>query len=176
MGRKGSVASMKTTVELSVKTEFDEALDMLQGLGADRNRMMRRLLSGIGTSAKAKVRKAYKTYGLNKDTGELYKSISRRVVKSGKGVIVEAKARTGGDGNVFYGYALAKGARITAKDGGYLTFQKDGKWVKVHEVKLPERDFVARPVEEYLKTMEFRERLDSLVQKENGNIEEKARK
>ena len=176
MGRKGSAAGGSSTVELSVKTEFDEALDMLQGLGADRNRMMRRLLSGIGTSAKAKVRRAYKTYGLNKDTGELYRSISRRVVRSGKGVIVEAKARTGGDGNVFYGYALAKGARITAKDGGYLTFRKDGKWVKVHEVKLPERDFVAKPVEDYLKTTEFRERLDSLVQKEIGKIEEKARK
>ena len=149
---------------------------MLQGLGADRKRMMRRLLSGIGTSATAKVRRAYKTYGLNKDTGELYRSISRRVVRSGKGVIVEAKARTNDDGNVFYGYALAKGAKITAKDGGYLTFRKDGKWVKVHEVKLPERDFVARPVEEYLKTMEFRERLDALVQKEIDKIEEKARR
>ena len=41
MGRKGSVMGKSTTVELSVKTEFDEALDMLQGLGADRNRMMR---------------------------------------------------------------------------------------------------------------------------------------
>ena len=49
MGRKGSAVGRNTTVELSVKTEFDEALDMLQGLGADRNRMMRRLLSGIGT-------------------------------------------------------------------------------------------------------------------------------
>ena len=176
MGRKGSVMGKSTTVELSVKTEFDEALDMLQGLGADRKRMMRRLLSGIGTSARSKVRKAYKSFGLGKDTGELYKSISRKVVRSGKGVIVEAKARTRDDGNVFYGYALAKGARITAKDGGYLTFQKDGKWVKVHEVKLPERDFVAKPVEDYLKTTEFRERLDSLVQKEIGKIEEKARK
>ena len=175
MGRKGSVVRRNTTVELSVKTEFDEALDVLQKLGGDRKKMMRRLLSGIGTSAKSKVKKAYKTFGLHKFSGELYKSISRKVVRSGKGVIVEAKARTNDDGNVFYGYALAKGAKITAKDGGYLTFQKDGKWVKVHEVKLPERDFVAKPVEGYLKTTEFRERLDSLVQKEIGKIEEKAR-
>lgn len=176
MGRKGSAVRKNTTAELSVKTEFDEALGMLQSLGADRKKMMRRLLSGIGTSAKSKVKKAYRSFGLHKDTGELYKSISRKVVRSGKGVIVEAKARTQDDGNVFYGYALAKGAKITAKDGGYLTFRKDGKWVKVHEVKLPERDFVARPVEEYLKTMEFRERLDALVQKEIDKMEEKARK
>ena len=174
MGRKGSVASMKTTVELSVKTEFDEALDMLQRLGADRKRMMRRLLSGIGTSAKAKVRKAYKTYGLNKDTGELYRSIKSRVVKSGKGVIIDAKAQA--EGGVFYGYALAKGARITAKDGGFLSFQKDGKWIRAKEVKLPERDFVARPVEEYLKTQAFRDRLDSLVQKEIDRMDKESMK
>ena len=171
MGRKGSVTGKSTTAEFSVKTEFDSALRLLEMMGADRKKIMRRLLSGIGTSAKAKVRKAYKTYGLNKDTGELYRSISRRVVRSGKGVIVEAKARTQDDGNIFYGYALAKGAKITAKDGGYLTFQKDGKWVKVHEVKLPERDFGVRPVEEYLKTQAFRDRLDSLVQKEIDRIE-----
>ena len=47
--------------------------------------------------------------------------------------------------------------------------------MKVHELELPERDFVAKPVEDYVKTTQFRERLDSLVQKEIGKIEEKAR-
>ena len=72
---------------------------------------------------------------------------------------------------MFYGYALAKGARIKAKNTEYLSFQKDGKWIRAKEVKLPERDFVARPVEEYLKTQAFRDRLDSLVQKEIDRIE-----
>lgn len=169
MGRKGSVMRKNTTAEFSVKAEFDEALKLLEKLGGDRKKTMRRLLSGIGTSAKAKVKKAYKTYGLHKNSGELYKSIKSRVVKSGRGVIIDAKAQS--DGGIFYGYALAKGARITAKDGGFLSFQKDGKWIRAKEVKLPERDFVARPVEEYLKTQAFRDRLDSLVQKEIDRIE-----
>ena len=169
MGRKGSVMGKSTTAEFSVKTEFDSALRLLEMMGGDRKKMMRRLLSGIGTSAKAKVRKAYKTYGLNKDTGELYRSIKSRVVKSGKGVIIDAKAQR--DGGVFYGYALAKGARIKARNAEYLSFQKDGKWIRAKEVKLPERDFVARPVEEYLKTQAFRDRLDNLVQKEIDRIE-----
>ncbi len=169
MGRKGSVMRKNTTAEFSVKTEFDEALKLLEKLGGDRKKMMRRLLSGIGTSAKAKVKKTYKTYGLHKNSGELYKSIKSRVVRSGRGVIIDAKAQS--DGGIFYGYALAKGARITAKDGGFLSFQKDGKWIRAKEVKLPERDFVARPVEEYLKTQAFRDRLDSLVQKEIDRIE-----
>ena len=65
MGRKGSVMRKNTTAEFSVKTEFDEALKLLEKLGGDRKKMMKHLLSGIGTSAKAKVKKAYKTYGLH---------------------------------------------------------------------------------------------------------------
>lgn len=174
MGRKGSVMRKNTTAEFSVKTEFDEALKLLEKFGGDRKKMMRRLLSGIGTSAKAKVKKAYKTYGLHKNSGELYKSIKSRVVRSGRGVIIDAKAQS--DGGIFYGYALAKGARITAKDGDFLSFQKDGKWIRAKEVKLPERDFVARPVEEYLKTQAFKDRLDSLVQKEIDRIEKESMK
>lgn len=174
MGRKGSVMRKNTTAEFSVKAEFDEALKLLEKLGGDRKKTMRRLLSGIGTSAKAKVKKAYKTYGLHKNSGELYKSIKSRVVKSGRGVIIDAKAQS--DGGIFYGYALAKGARITAKDGGFLSFQKDGKWIRAKEVKLPERDFVARPVEEYLKTQAFRDRLDKLVQKEIDRMDKESMK
>lgn len=174
MGRKGSVVKKSTTAEFSVKTEFDEALKLLTKMGENRNKMMRRLLSGIGTSAKSKVKKAYKSYGLNKNTGKLYKSITRKVLRSGRGVIIEAKAQS--DKGIFYGYALAKGARICAKNGEYLAFEKDGKWIRAHEVKLPERDFVVRPVESYLKTEEFKNRLDQLVQKEIEKLEKEASK
>ena len=169
MGRKGSVVRKYTTAEFSLETDFNEALRMLSRLGVDKQKAMKRMLGSIGTSAKAKVKKAYKTYGLHKESGDLYKSITRRVVKSGKGVIVEAKAQT--DKGLFYGYAIAKGARITAKNGQYLTFQKDGKWVKVHSVKLPERDFVAKPVVDYLKSQAFKERFEALVQKEIDRVE-----
>ena len=66
MGRKGSVVRKSTIAEFSVKTEFDEALKLLTKMGANRTKMMRRLLSGIGTAAKAKVKKSYKSYGLSK--------------------------------------------------------------------------------------------------------------
>lgn len=158
------------TESISVQAELDEALSYLEGLGANRDKMLRRLLGGIGTAARAQVRKAYKSQGLSKGTGSLYKSIGRRVIRSGKAVIVEAKASSE-QNKVFYGYALAKGARITARDGGWLTFQKDGKWVRVHEVKLPGRDFVAAPVKAYLGTTAFKAKLEQLVQKEVTRIE-----
>jgi hypothetical protein len=163
------------TESMSVEAELDEALSYLEGLGANRDKMLRRLLGGIGTAARAQVRKAYRSQGLSKGTGALYKSISRRVIRSGKAVIVEAKAASDQD-KVFYGYALAKGARITARDGGWLTFQKDGKWVRVHEVKLPERDFVAAPVKEYLLTTAFKAKLDQLVQREVARIEKEKKR
>ncbi len=174
MGRKASVVRKLTTTEFSLEADFDEALRMLSRLGANKQKAMKRMLGSIGTSAKAKVKKAYKSYGLHKQSGDLYKSITRRVVRSGKGVIVEAKART--DKGLFYGYAIAKGALITAKKEKYLTFQCDGKWVKVHSVKLPERDFVAKPVVDYLKSQAFKERFQSLVQKEIDRVEKESKK
>lgn len=164
-----------TTQSVSVKADISGPLRYLESLGADKNKAMRRILSGIGTAAKNQVKKAYKGYSLSKGTGALYKSITRKVLRSGKGVIVEAKARTEKD-KVFYGYALAKGSEIRAKDNGYLTFQKDGKWMKVHSVKLPERDFVAKPVEKYLLSSAFAQKLDLLVQKELDRIEKENRK
>jgi hypothetical protein len=164
-----------STESVSVETDLAEALSFLESLGTDRDKAMRRILGGIGTAARSQVRKAYKSHGLSKGSGALYKSISRRVIRSGKAVIVEAKAASEKD-KVFYGYALAKGARITAKDGGYLTFQKDGKWVRVHSVKLSERDFVAAPVKKYLTSTNFKTKLDALVQKEVARIEKESKR
>jgi hypothetical protein len=164
-----------STESISVETELDDALGYLEALGADRDKMMRRLLGGIGTAARGQVRKAYKSHGLSKGTGALYKSINRRVIRSGKAVIVEAKASSEKN-KVFYGYALAKGAEIKARDGGYLAFQKDGKWIRVHSVKLPERDFVAAPVKKYLASTSFKTKLDQLVQRQVARIEKENRK
>ena len=98
-----------------------------------------------------------------------------QVLERLKAVIVEAKASSDKT-KVFYGYALAKGARITARNGGWLTFQKDGKWVRVHSVKLPERDFVAAPVKKYLSSTAFKTKLDQLVQREVARIEKESKR
>ena len=161
-----------STESVSIETDISEPLEYLESLGANKHKAMRRILGGVGTAAKAQVKKAYKSHGLSKGTGALYKSITRKVMRSGKAVIVEAKAQTPED-NVFYGYALAKGAQITAKKGKYLTFQIDGKWIKVHSVKLPERDFVASPVKRYLNSPAFGTKLDQLVERELKRIEKR---
>lgn len=154
---------------VSVETDLKEVLGVLEEMGGSRSTMMRHLLSGIGTAAKGEVKRSYKSYGLAKGTGALYKSIQRKVFRNGKAVAVQAKARRK-DG-VFYGYAIAKGSTITARNGKWLTFQKDGKWVKVHSVKLPERNFVEAPVKKYLRSTEFQNKVDELMEKEIRKIE-----
>lgn len=156
---------------LSVEADIKEPLEFLTELGGKEKTVMRHILSGIGTSAKNEAKRAYRPAGLSKRSGELYKSITRKVLKSGKGVIVEAKARS--QKNIFYGYALSKGSTITAKNGRFLTFQIDVKWIRKHEVKLTETNFIVAPVEKYLISKEFRDRLDVLVDREVKKIEKR---
>ena len=159
-----------STQTFSIEADIADSLKFLESLGVHKDKSLKRILSGVGTVAKNQVRKAYKSQGLAKGTGALYKSITRKVIRSGKAVIVEAKAQSA-HSKVFYGYAIAKGAHITAKNDTYLTFQKQGKWIKVHAVTLPERDFVATPVKNYLCSPAFNQKLDELVQKEVHRIE-----
>lgn len=149
---------------VSVEADISEPVRMLQELGAKRTRSMKRVLGKIGTAAKAPVRKACRSTGLHKRTGTLYKSIRSKVMRNGAAVIIRAGAQR--DGKILYGYALAKGSTITAKKGRTLAFQIDGKWVRVHSVKLPMRDFVEAPVRKYLATPEFKAKLDRIVKKE----------
>lgn len=169
----GSRKKASKAHELSIETDISEPIRMLTELGGKKTPVMRHILSGVGTAAKSSVKKGYKEAGLGKRTGMLCKSIERKVFRNGKAVIVQAKAQR--DDKVFYGYALAKGSTITARNADCLTFQIDGKWVKVHSVKLPERDYVSSPVKAYLQTAVFREKLDRLVEKEIIKIEKKAR-
>lgn len=155
---------------VSVETDLTEVMELFDNLEKGQNRIRRNILAGVGTSAKNRVKKLYKTYNLQKGTGALYKSIRRKVIRSGKAVIVEAGAR---NKQILYGYALAKGSAIRAKSDEYLTFQIDGKWVKVHQVKLPERDFVSEPVNDYLKSTALRNQLDKLAQREIDKLEKK---
>ena len=156
---------------ISIETNLDEVMELFDNLEKGQNRIRRNILAGVGTSAKNKVKKLYKSYGLGKGTGALYKSIKRKVIRSGKGVIIEAGARS--NKQVLYGYALAKGAAIRSKSDEYMTFQIDGKWVSVHEVKLPERNFVAEPVNDYMKSVTLRNQLDRLAQREIEKLEKK---
>lgn len=155
---------------ISIETDLNQAMKLFDDLDKESPKIRKRLLSGIGTTVKNKAKREYRSL-LKQRSGNLYKSLKRRVVKSGKAVVIDAKARA--ENQVFYGYALAEGSTIEAKNHEYLTFQIDGKWVKKHSVKLPEMDYISKPAERYLGSSEYRQRIDQLVQKEIDKLEKK---
>ena len=160
--------------EISIEADITDAVNMLISLGKNEKSTMRKVLGAVGTDAKNKARKAYRKIGLEKHSGELYKSIIRKVLKNGKEVLISAKARNAR--NIFYGYALAKGSEIRARNSDYLRFEIDGKWRSVKEVKLKEHDFIVSPVKDYLASTAFKERLAKVVQKEIDRIEKEKMK
>lgn len=157
---------------VSVKTDLDEAMSLLKELDGNQVKMRRRILSGIGTAVKNQVKKNYKSL-LNKNTGSLYKSLNSKVIKSGKAVIVSPSAE---NNKVRYGYVLAKGSVIKAKNGDLLTFKIGDKWIRKHQVTIPERNWVEQPTKQYLNSISYRQKIDSLVDKEIKRAEKAAQK
>ena len=145
---------------------------MLENLHGNRKAMRRRILSGIGTSVKQAVKKSYNSL-LHKKSKTLYKSVTAKVFKSGAAVKISPRAQRN---NILYGYALAKGSTIKAKDSPFLTFKVGEKWVKKQSVTLKPVDWIEAPASRFLTSMSYKQRLDELVQKEIDRAEKAARK
>ncbi|MBO4393476.1 MAG: hypothetical protein J5800_03950 [Spirochaetales bacterium] len=157
---------------VNVKADVDGAMTMLENLHGNRKAMRRRILSGIGTSVKQAVKKSYASL-LQKRSRTLYKSITAKMFKSGAAVKISPKAERS---NILYGYALAKGSIIKAKNGDFLTFKVGDKWVKRQQVSLKPVDWIEAPAKRYLQSSSYRQRLDELVQKEIARAEKAALK
>ena len=155
---------------VNVKADVDEAMAMLESLHGNRTSMRRRILSGIGTAVKLHVKSRY-TSMLHKRSRALYKSVTARVFKSGAAVKISPKAE---HKNILYGYALAKGSTIEAKNGEFLTFQIGDKWIRKHQVTLKPKDWIEAPAKQYLSSSSYREKLEQLVQKEIDRAEKAA--
>lgn len=157
---------------INVKADVDEAMAMLEHLHGNRKSMRRRILSGIGTSVKQAVKKNY-TSLLKKHTRSLYKSVTAKIFKSGAAVKISPRAE---HGNILYGYALAKGSTIKARNGEFLTFNVGDKWVKKHQVSLKPVDWIEAPAKKYLSGSGYKARLEELIQKEIERAEKAAQR
>ena len=145
---------------------------MLENLTGNRKSMRRRILSGIGTSVKQAVKKNY-TSLLKKQSRTLYKSVTAKIFKSGAAVKISPRAQRS---NILYGYALAKGSTIKAKDSEFLTFRIGDKWIRKQQVTLKPVDWIEAPAKRYLQSSSYRQRLDELVQKEIDRAEKAAQR
>ncbi len=157
-------------VEISVKADLDDVMRTLSEIDGNKEKIRKRVLSGIASAVKSKVKSSYRKY-LHKRSGTLYKSIQSKVTRDGRMAIVSPSATSSG---VRYGYVLAKGTTITAKKANTLTFQIDGKWIRKHSVTIPERDWVEKPARDYIDSPSYKAKLDTLVQKEIDRAERSA--
>lgn len=157
---------------INIKADVDEAMDMLENLNGNRKSMRRRILSGIGTAVKQHVKSRYSAL-LHKRSRTLYKSVTAKVFKSGSAVKISPRAE---HENRLYGYALAKGSTVEAKDSDFLTFKIGDKWVRKKTVTLKPRDWIESPAKQYLSSSAYREKLEQLVQKEIDRAEKAAQR
>lgn len=170
-------AKVKTQY-ISLEAQLDPAFTMLDMMGANHKKTTRAIMRSVGTYGKNYAKRKYTASGLSTGTGNLKRNITSRVLRNGKGVKIESMARSYGhtkegamftslQKSVYYGYALAAGATITAKqDNKPLTFKIGDKWIRTYAVKLNSHDFIERPVNTYLTSSEFKTKLNNRLQKE----------
>lgn len=158
--------------EISVKADLDDVMRTLSEIEGNKEKMRRRVLSGIASAVKSKVKSSYRSL-LHKRSGTLYKSIQSKVCRDGRMAIVSPSATANG---VRYGYVLAKGTTILPKKANTLTFQIDGKWIRKHSITIPEQDWVEKPAKDYIDSPAYKAKLDSLVQKEIDKAEKRKAK
>jgi hypothetical protein len=148
---------------ISIENDMTNVMSAFDSLEKESPKIQRHILAGIGSKAVSVVKKNYKSQ-LKKGSGNLYKGVKRMVVKRGNAVVIASKAR--GENGQFYGFALAQGSTITAKKNKNLVFQIDGRWIRKHSVKLPERNWFQKPVESYIGSSAYKEQIEKLLQKE----------
>ncbi len=163
---------MGTAGIISIKADLDEAMDMLKELDGNKFKMRKRILSGIGVAVKGAIKKSYKGI-LGKKSGTLQKGIVSKVLHSGKEVLVTSEGR---NGDVRYGYVLAKGAIIKPKHSKFLSFQVGGKWIQAHQVTIPARDWFEKPAKRYMESLAYKQKLEQLTQREITKAEKAAQK
>lgn len=154
---------------IDMQSDFSEATRALSELGMSGRKAQKKVLAGVGTVVKKKIKKSYQGYGIRRQTGTLEKSIIRKVSRSGKEVVVYPNAYS--EDRVRYPWVLARGGLIRTE--GLFTFQINGKWVRKHTRFAQPRNYIAQPAEHYLASSDCRDQIDRILARQIKKIEEK---
>jgi len=155
---------------ISVETEVKEALAVFSEIENASHKIQRSILAGLGSKAASIIKKNYAN-SLRKKSGNLYKDMKKKVTTRGDAVVVSSNALS--ENKVRYGYVLAAGTTIETKNGNYLTFKIDGKWIRKKSVTIPSRDWVAKPVETFIDSSEYKAQIDNLIEREIKKLRKK---
>lgn len=157
---------------ISIEPQLDDAIEEIGDLVRNEKSIRKSILSQVGTKAKTRAKRDYKTI-LNKKSGNLYKSIRKYVYRNGKAVVITA--HNIGDTNR-YGFILAHGFTSEVKNESALTFQIDGKWIRKHSVTVKPKDFIQAPVKNYLSGGQINQDLETITQKKIDSLTKKYNK
>lgn len=157
---------------IEMETQLDDAMELLKGIQHNEQRIRKSVLGMFGTKAKNAAKRNY-TSVLHKRSGYLYKTIRKYTYTNGKAVVITAHRNE--DTNR-YGFVLAHGATIEAKNAPCLTFKIGDKWISKHSVRIEPKDFIERPVTRYVNSMQAETDLDTIMQKQLDKLEEKQNK
>lgn len=146
-------------VKISIESEIREVEETLQELGLSIPNINKKILKKIVAKGKNKLRKAYRSSGLDTKTGSLYRSIygSAKTDSAGYIGIVSKMA---------YRFIPQNyGATIQPKHGEYLNFKVGDTWVKVRSVSIPAHNFFYA-AEQYVNSEEMQNDIISVLDKE----------
>ena len=144
---------------IRIGADISECMRFFDGLDVNKKAIQKNLLRTVGTGAKQATKK------------NLNKSITSRLSRSGKSVVISNNADSGKntakDGRTArYGFMLAAGYTIEAKTSKGLTFNINGQWFRCHSVTVHEKDFVEPSVDRYVNSADCGARLDKEFQKQ----------
>ena len=156
---------------ISIQADIKDAMAYFEGLNVNRKSIQKKLLGSVGTGGKQAIKRNYRSV-LKKRSGLLYKSIKSYVKRNGSAVVFTNTAESGkntgkGGKSGRYPFMLASGYTVEAKDDSkLLTFQIDGKWFRMHSVTVQPKDFVQKPVENYVESLDCSNRMEKTLQKQ----------
>ena len=155
---------------IEMETQLDDAMELLNGIQHNEQRIRKSVLGMFGTKAKNAAKRNY-TSVLHKRSGYLYKTIRKYTYTNGKAVVITAHRNE--DTNR-YGFVLAHGATIEPRNHKTLTFFSNGKWVRRHSVTIKSKDFIERPVLDYVSGSQIDKDLENITQRIIEKTEQRA--
>ena len=149
-------------IRISAKASIDDAMDLIEGLNEnDAYNLKKGIVRTLGNNTAKAVRKGF-NMELHVRSGNLKKSVKSSMSKKKRNVyaVISPKARA--SNQVFYGYALAKGTTIRAKNKKVLKFNINGKWVSKHSVTIPKKEWFMPNAMAYLNSSQHRKDVDKI--------------
>lgn len=162
---------IKVTAEASIK----ESMDLIEGLNEkDAYNLKKGIVRTLGNNTAKAVRRGFNRE-LHVRSGNLKKSVKSSMSKKKRNVyaVISPKARA--SNQVFYGYALANGTTIRAKNSKVLKFNINGKWISKYSVTIPKKEWFIPSAMAYLNSPQNRRDVDKYVAKRIEALEKKGR-